>query len=84
MPTTESLNILGTPRAEPEFFDASDPRGPWRARRDWASGDVYFNALTHFGVYVMLFFGLAMLAVSLAFASHLVYELVYGTYSAGD
>jgi len=80
----ESLDIPDTPRAEPEFFDASDPRGPWRARRDWASGDIYFNALTHFGVYVMLFFGLAMLAVSLAFAFHLVYELVHGTYSAGD
>jgi len=84
MPTTESPNILGTARAEAEYIDASDPRGPWRARTDWASGDIYFNALTHFGVYVMLFFGLAMLAVSLAFASHLIYELVYGTYRAGD
>ncbi len=66
------------------LFLRDAPGGPWRARRDWAAGDVYFNALTHFGVYVMLFFGLAMLAVSLAFAFHLVYELVYGTYSAGD
>jgi len=84
MPTTESPNIFGTPRAEPEFIDALDPRGPWRARRDWASGDMYFNAATHFGVYVMLFFGLAMLAVSLAFTYGLFHELVYGTYRAGD
>src|SRR5713101_10004711 len=84
MPTTESPNISGTPGASPDFIDASDPRGPWRARRDWASGDLYFNAGTHFGVYVMLFFGLAMLAVGFAFAYGLFYERVYGTYRAGD
>ena len=84
MPTTESPNISDTPGARPEFIDASDPRGPWRARRDWASGDVYFNAGTHFSVYLMLFFGLAMLAVSFAFASDLFYKLAYGTYGAGD
>src|SRR5712692_6451395 len=84
MPNTESPNISGTPGTRPEFIDASDPRGPWRARRDWASGDLYFNAATHFSVYVMLFFGLAMLAVSLAFAYGLFYGLVYGTYRAGD
>jgi hypothetical protein len=84
MPTTESSNILITPGARPEFIDASDPRGPWRARRDWASGDLYFNAGTHFGVYVMLFVGLVMLAVGFAFAYHLYDELVSGTYRAGD
>ncbi len=84
MPTMESPNIPGTPGAKPEFIDASDPRGPWRARRDWASGDLYFNAGTHFSVYVMLFFGLAMLAVGLGFAYGLYYGLVYGTYRAGD
>jgi hypothetical protein len=84
MPTTESPNIFGTPRAKPEFIDASDPRGPWRARREWASGDIYFNAATHFSVYVMLFFGLAVLAVSLAFTYGLFHELVYSTYRAGD
>ena len=84
MPTTESPNIPGAQGAKHEFIDAADPRGPWRARRDWASGDLYFNAATHFSVYVMLFFGLAMLAVGLAFACHLFYELVYGTYYAGD
>jgi hypothetical protein len=84
MPTTESPKILGTPRAEPEYIDALDPRGPWRARRDWASGDLYFNAATHFSVFVMLFFGLAMLAVGFAFAYGLYNELVYGTYRAGD
>jgi len=84
MPTMESPNIPGTPGAKPEFIDASDPRGPWRARRDWASGDLYFNAGTHFGVYVMLFFGLAMLAVGFAFAYGLYNGLVYGTYRAGD
>jgi hypothetical protein len=84
MPTTESPNILVTPGAKPEFIDASDPRGPWRARRDWASGDLYFNAGTHFTVYVMLFFGLAMLAVSFAFAYVLFHEVVYGAYRAGD
>src|SRR6266852_7314676 len=83
MPTTESPNILVTPAARPEFIDALDPRGPWRARRDWASGDLYFNAGTHFGVYVMLFFGLAMLAVGLGFAYGLYYGLVYGPYRAG-
>jgi hypothetical protein len=84
MPTTESPKILGTPRAEPEYIDALDPRGPWRARRDWASGDLYFNAATHFSVFVMLFFGLAMLAVGFAFAYGLYNGLVYGTYRAGD
>jgi hypothetical protein len=83
MPTTESPNILGNARAEPAFIDASCPRGPWRARGDWASGDIYFNAATHFGAYVMLFFGLVMLAVGCAFAYGLFYELVYGTYHAG-
>src|SRR5216684_1006903 len=84
MPNTESPNISGTPGTRPEFFDASDPRGPWRARRDWASGDLYFNAGTHFSVFVMLFFGMAMLAVGFAFAYGLYHGLVYGTYRAGD
>src|SRR5712692_10119712 len=84
MPTTESPNILGTPGSRPDFIDASDPRGPWRARRDWASGDLYFNAGTHFSVYVMLFFGLALLAIGFGFAYSLYYEVVYGTYLAGE
>ncbi len=78
------LQYVDTVNASPEFVDASDPRGPRLARRDWASGDLYFNAATHFTAYVAFFFQLAMLGVSFAFAAHLYHELVDGTYRAGD
>jgi hypothetical protein len=84
MPTTESPNILDTVTASAEFVDASDPRGPWRARRDWASGDVHFNAATHFTAYVAFFFQLFSLGVSFTFAANLYNEFVDGTYRPGD
>jgi hypothetical protein len=83
MPTVDS-DIRASPDAKPYYIDASDPRGPWRVRADWASGDLYFNAATHFSVFLALFFGLAMLAVSFGFAYGLYDKLVSGSYRQGD
>jgi len=77
-------DIPAGPEAQPYYIDASDPRGPWRTRRDWASGDLYFNAATHFSVFLALFFGLVMLAVSFGFAYGLYDKLVSSTYLQGD